>query len=104
MQRMVTDAAQTRPSLPAAFEAGNASELVMSSELGLASQARLMLKRSEGDSAVAREHLTKLMASGARGLVSNWRGACRSFRPMKRPSTVSSHRHREAAGYRCSST
>jgi cobalt-zinc-cadmium efflux system outer membrane protein len=62
MQRMVSEAAQTSAELARRqHEAGNASDLALNSELALASQARLVLARTEGEAAVAREQLTKLM-------------------------------------------
>jgi cobalt-zinc-cadmium efflux system outer membrane protein len=62
MQRMVSEAAQASAELARRqHDAGNANDLALSSELALASQARLVLARTEGEAAVAREHLTKLM-------------------------------------------
>jgi len=62
MRRMVSDAATTSADLATRQqEAGNMSELALSQERGLASQARLDLQRSESEGAVAREHLIKLM-------------------------------------------
>jgi len=62
MQRMVSEAAETSAELARRqHAAGNANDLALSSELALASQARLALARIEGEAAVAREHLTKLM-------------------------------------------
>jgi cobalt-zinc-cadmium efflux system outer membrane protein len=72
MRRMVSEAAQTSADLAGRqADAGNMSELSLSSERGLASQARLDLRRSETDAALARERLGKLMGVwGARTL---WR-------------------------------
>jgi cobalt-zinc-cadmium efflux system outer membrane protein len=62
MQRMVSEAAETSAELARRqHAAGNTNDLALSSELALASQARLALARTEGEAAVAREHLTKLM-------------------------------------------
>jgi len=62
MRGLVDEAAQTSADLAKRqAEAGNMSELALETELVLASQTRLDLERSRGDSAVARERLTKLM-------------------------------------------
>ncbi len=48
-------------------EAGNLSDLALANELGMASQVRVDLRKSEGESAIARERLTRLMGMwGAR--------------------------------------
>lgn len=62
MRTLVHEAAQTSADLARRqAEAGNMSDLALSSELSLASQTRLDLERSRGEAAVARERLTKLM-------------------------------------------
>ncbi len=62
MQRMVAEAAETSAELARRqFEAGNAADLTLHSERGLASLARLAATRSDGDAGVMREHLMKLM-------------------------------------------
>jgi cobalt-zinc-cadmium efflux system outer membrane protein len=72
MQRMINDAAQTAAELAQRqYDAGNTNDLTLNSELGLASQARLDLKRSEGEAAVLREQLNKLL--GLWGQRTGWR-------------------------------
>lgn len=62
MRRLVDDAARTAAELARRqHEAGNMSDLALSSELGLAAQASLDRERSEGEAAVTRERLNKLM-------------------------------------------
>ena len=76
MRRMISDAAQTAAELARRqYEAGNTNDLTLSSELGMASQARLDLKRSEGEAAVLREQLNKLM--GLWGARTGWKLADR---------------------------
>ncbi len=72
MRRLVNETAQAAGELARKqHEAGNINDLDLSSELGLASQTRLDLKRSEGEAAVAREHLNKVM--GVWGARTAWR-------------------------------
>jgi cobalt-zinc-cadmium efflux system outer membrane protein len=72
MRRMINDAAQASAELARRqYDAGNTNDLTLNSELGLASQARLDLKRSEGEAAVAREHLNKAM--GLWGARTGWK-------------------------------
>ncbi len=74
MRRLVAQAAKTSAELAQRqHDAGNMSELTLSSELGLASQAALDLKRSEGEATTEREHLNKLM--GLWGHRTAWRAA-----------------------------
>ncbi len=62
MRRLVTEAADASAELARhQHEAGNMSDLALNSELALAAQARLDLKRSEGEAAMEREHLNKKM-------------------------------------------
>lgn len=62
MRRIVAEAADTSAALARRqHEAGNMSDLALSTELGLSAQASLDRKRAEGDAAVARESLNKLM-------------------------------------------
>jgi cobalt-zinc-cadmium efflux system outer membrane protein len=76
MRRLIHEAAETSAELARRqYEAGNTNDLTLNSELGLASQARLDLSRSEGEAAVAREHLNKLM--GLWGTRTGWKLAPR---------------------------
>ena len=89
MRRMINEAAQTSAELARRqYEAGNANDLTLNSELGLASQARLDLTRSEGEAAVAREHLNKAM--GLWGPRTAWRMSGRL--PELPPAEVSLER------------
>lgn len=64
MRRIVEDAAQTSAELARRqHEAGNMSDLALNTELGLAAQTTLDRKRAEGEAAVAREKLNKLMGT-----------------------------------------
>lgn len=72
MRRMIHEAAETSAELARRqYEAGNTNDLTLSSELGLASQARLDRKRSEGEALVLREQLNKLM--GLWGARTGWK-------------------------------
>ncbi|HEU4405325.1 MAG TPA: TolC family protein [Polyangiaceae bacterium] len=72
MRRLISEAAEASAELARRqHEAGTMSDLAFTTELGLASQVRLDLKRSEGEAAVAREHLTRLM--GVWGTRTGWR-------------------------------
>ena len=76
MRRLINEAAETSAELARRqYDAGNTSDLTLSSELGLASQTRLDRKRSEGDAVVAREHLNKLL--GVWGERTAWKMAAR---------------------------
>lgn len=76
MRGLVQEAAEASADLAQRqYEAGTMNDLALSTELGLASQVRLDLKRSEGEAAVAREHLTRLM--GLWGTRTGWRLAPR---------------------------
>ena len=89
MRRVISDAAQTAADLARRqYDAGNTNDLTLSSELGLAAQARLDLKRSEGDAAVAREQLNKFM--GVWGPRTRWNLAPRL--PELPPDEVSLER------------
>lgn len=62
MRRLVDEAAQASADLAKEqLKAGNASELAVTNELGLAAQTALDVQRAEGEAAVEREHLTKLL-------------------------------------------
>lgn len=64
MRRLVEEAAQTSAELARRqHEAGNMNDLALNNELGLAAQTTLDRRRSEGDAAVAREKLNKLMGT-----------------------------------------
>jgi cobalt-zinc-cadmium efflux system outer membrane protein len=64
MRRLVEDSARTAADLAKAqYEAGNISDLTLTNELSLAAQATLDRRRAEGDAAVAREKLNKLMGT-----------------------------------------
>jgi outer membrane protein, heavy metal efflux system len=72
MRRLVREAAEASAELAQRqHEAGTMNDLAYSTELGLASQVRLDVKRSEGEAAVAREHLTRLM--GVWGARTGWK-------------------------------
>lgn len=72
MRRLVEDAAKASSELARRqHEAGNMSDLALNNELGLAAQTTLDRKRAEGDAAVAREKLNKLM--GTWGPRTAWR-------------------------------
>lgn len=76
MRRVISESAQTAAELARRqYDAGNTNDLTLSSELGLAAQARLDLQRSEGDAVVAREHLNKLM--GIWGTRTHWKLSAR---------------------------
>jgi cobalt-zinc-cadmium efflux system outer membrane protein len=64
MRRLVDDAAQTSAELATRqHEAGNMSDLALTQERGLASQTRVDRTRSEGEAAVTREHLAKVIGA-----------------------------------------
>jgi cobalt-zinc-cadmium efflux system outer membrane protein len=72
MRRLVREAAEASAELAQRqHEAGTMNDLAYNTELGLASQVRLDLKKSEGEAAVAREHLTRLM--GVWGARTGWK-------------------------------
>lgn len=72
MRRLVDEAAQTSAELARRqHEAGNMSDLALATDLGLAAQTALELKRSEGEAIVAREELNKWM--GVWGPRTGWR-------------------------------
>ena len=76
MRAMVDEAAATSAVLAERQrEAGNMSDLAFSSERALASQAHLDFERSQGEAAVARERLIKLM--GLWGKRTQWKLAPR---------------------------
>ena len=76
MRRLVDEAAKASAELARRqHDAGNTSDLALSTELALSAQASLDRKRSEGEAAVAREQLNKLM--GAWGPRTAWRLAAR---------------------------
>ena len=76
MRRLINESAQASSELARRqYDAGNTNDLTLNSELGLASQTRLDFKRSEGEAAVAREHLNKLM--GLWGRRTGWKMAAR---------------------------
>jgi outer membrane protein, heavy metal efflux system len=62
MRRLVDDASKTSAELAKRqHEAGNMNDLALGTELALAAQTSLDRRRAEGDAAVAREKLNKLM-------------------------------------------
>ncbi|MDF2694852.1 MAG: Copper tolerance protein [Labilithrix sp.] len=62
MRRLVEDAAKTSAELARRqHEAGNMNDLALQNELGLAAQTTLDRRRAEGEAAVSREKLNKLM-------------------------------------------
>jgi cobalt-zinc-cadmium efflux system outer membrane protein len=64
MRRIVEDVAKTSAELAQRqYDAGNMSDLTLNTELGLAAQTTLDRKRAEGEAAVARERLNKLMGT-----------------------------------------
>jgi len=64
MRRLVEDAAKTSADFARRqYEAGNTSDLTLSNELALAAQTTLDRRRSEGEAAVAREKVNKLMGT-----------------------------------------
>ncbi|MDB4943650.1 MAG: Copper tolerance protein [Labilithrix sp.] len=64
VRRLVSDAAVTSADVARRqYEAGNMSDLALTAELALASRGRLDLARGEGEAAVAKEHVTRLMGS-----------------------------------------
>lgn len=72
MRRLVEDAASASAELARRqHEAGNMSDLALNTELSLAAQTTLDRKRAEGEAAVAREKLNKLM--GVWGPRTAWR-------------------------------
>ncbi len=72
MRRIVEDVAKTSAELAQRqYDAGNMSDLALNTELGLAAQTTLDRKRAEGEAAVARESLNKLM--GAWGPRTAWK-------------------------------
>lgn len=76
MRRMVAGASQTAADVARRqHEAGNMSDLALNNELALAAQASVDRRRSEGDAAVARERLNKLL--GAWGPRTAWKVATR---------------------------
>ena len=89
MRRLINDAAEASAELARRqYDAGNTNDLTLNSELGLASTTRLERKRSEGEAAVAREHLNKLM--GLWGTRTGWRMTARL--PDLPPAEVSLER------------
>lgn len=89
MRRLINEAAQASAELARRqYDAGNTNDLTLNSELGLASQTRLDMKRSEGEAAVAREQLNKLM--GLWGARTGWKMAARL--PDLPPAEVSLER------------
>lgn len=76
MRRLVDEASKTAADLARAqHAAGNVSDLALSNELGLSAQTSLDRTRAEGDAAVAREKLNKLL--GLWGPRTAWRMAAR---------------------------
>ncbi len=72
MRRLVDDASKTSADLARRqHEAGNMSDLALNTELALAAQTSLDRRRAEGEAAVAREKLNKLM--GAWGPRTGWK-------------------------------
>jgi cobalt-zinc-cadmium efflux system outer membrane protein len=64
MRRLVEEAASTSAELARRqHEAGNMSDLALHTQLGLSAQTTLDRKRAEGEAAVAREKLNKLMGT-----------------------------------------
>jgi len=64
MRRLVDEASKTSAELARRqHEAGNMSDLALNTELALAAQTSLDRKRSEGEAAVVREKLNKLMGT-----------------------------------------
>ena len=76
MRRLVEDAAKTAADLARSqYDAGNINDLTLNNELALAAQTTLDRRRSEGDAAVTREKLNKLM--GVWGPRTSWKMAPR---------------------------
>jgi cobalt-zinc-cadmium efflux system outer membrane protein len=76
MRRLVDDASQTSAELARRqHDAGNMSDLALSTQLSLSAQTSLDRRRSEGEAAVAREKLNKLM--GAWGPRTAWKMTAR---------------------------
>ena len=76
MRRLVNEAAEASAAVAKRqYDAGNMNDLAINTELTLASQTRLDLKRSEGDAAVEREHLNKMM--GVWGSRTGWKTSMR---------------------------
>ncbi|AKU94948.1 Copper tolerance protein [Labilithrix luteola] len=76
MRRLVDDASQTAAELARRqHEAGNMSDLALSTQLSLPAQTALDRRRAEGEAAVAREKLNKLM--GVWGPRTAWKMAAR---------------------------
>lgn len=76
MRRLVNEAAQTAAELARRqADAGNINDLTLNSELALAAQTLLDLRRSVAEAAMAREELNKLM--GAWGPRTSWKLAAR---------------------------
>jgi outer membrane protein, heavy metal efflux system len=74
MRRLVNETAEISASVAKSQAiAGNMSDLALSGELALASQTRIDLKRSEGEAAVERERLVKLM--GVWGTRTAWKSS-----------------------------
>ncbi|MBS2012914.1 MAG: TolC family protein [Deltaproteobacteria bacterium] len=74
MRRLVEESATTAAELAGRqYEAGNISDLVLTNERSLAAQATLDRRRAEGEAAVLREKLNKLM--GAWGPRTAWKMA-----------------------------
>lgn len=72
MRRLVDDASKTSADLARRqHAAGNMSDLALSTELALSAQTSLDRRRAEGEAAVAREKLNKLM--GAWGPRTRWK-------------------------------
>lgn len=76
MRRLVDDASKTSAELARRqHEAGNMSDLNLNTELALSAQTSLERKRAEGEAAVSREKLNKLM--GTWGPRTRWKTATR---------------------------
>ncbi len=76
MRRLVEDAAKTSAELALRqYEAGNMNDLALNNERGLAAQTALDRRRAEGEAAVTREKLNKLM--GTWGPRTEWKVAPR---------------------------
>lgn len=76
MRRLVEEAASTSAELARRqHEAGNMSDLALNTELSLAAQTTLDRKRAEGEAAIAREKLNKLM--GVWGPRTAWKMAAK---------------------------
>jgi cobalt-zinc-cadmium efflux system outer membrane protein len=76
MRRLVDDASQTSAELARRqHEAGNMSDLALNTQLSLSAQTALDRRRAEGEAAVAREKLNKLM--GVWGPRTAWKMAAR---------------------------